>query len=215
MYRWTPLNPWLFLAAVVLTALLCIIAAGAPIEGGAVGPGGVEVTCDIPVELRLKNTGGRDGAGLCVFTSIEIAGRYQNVTELEGFQAKMKREPGGGYPQKVDVMMKRYAPGVRYVQHTGGDLDFLRECLATGRPVCITYAGYDPHYRGKIYHMVDCVHIGAKSTDLATILDNNYIGERQLVWMTVAELEKRWLDASGGWAICLLSPAPPPPVKVR
>src|SRR5262245_53923587 len=70
-------------------------------EGGPLAPDGkTEVTCDIPVELRQKNTGGWDGAGLCVFTSIEHSARFQNERRLWDFQKNMRSERGGGYPEK-------------------------------------------------------------------------------------------------------------------
>ena len=37
----------------------------------------------------------------------------------------MKHEPGGGYPQKLDYMLAKHAPGCDYVQVTGCDLAFL------------------------------------------------------------------------------------------
>jgi hypothetical protein len=47
----------------------------------------------------MKNKGGTDGAGLCVFTSIEIAAHWKNVEQLRGFQEKMTHEQGGGWPE--------------------------------------------------------------------------------------------------------------------
>lgn len=179
-------------------------------EGGPVAPDGkTQVACDVPVELRQKNTGGRDGAGLCVFTSIEHAARYQNEHRLWNFQRDMTGEPGGGYPQKVDAMIRKYGPGTRYIQHTGGDLEFLRAAIATGRCPGVTYAGRDMHYgsRSRIAHMVNLVYL---DQDQACILDNNFIGANQLVWMNADEFRSRWLDMSGGWAVVILTPPPPP-----
>src|SRR5258707_764691 len=71
--------------------------------GGPTGPDGkTEVVCDLPVSERMRNSGGRDGAGLCVFTSVQNAARYQNEGRLVNFQADMRKEPGGGYPAKLD-----------------------------------------------------------------------------------------------------------------
>lgn len=213
----------------IAALLLCFCAALAQsaietlTEGGAIGPGGVEAICDLPVELRLKNTGGMGrggpgtGAGLCVFTSIEHAGRWQNVPELHGFQKWMTTREGGGYPEKVDRLMKQFAPGVRYVQHTGGDVDFLYEAIQTGRMPSVTYAGRDMHYgpRQRIAHMVNLIHVDPpeKTPRLCAVLDNNYPGENQIVWMTAEEFRSRWLDMYGGWAVVLLAPAPPPPPR--
>lgn len=185
---------------------------GEPVEGGG-SHGGVEVTCDLPADLRMKNVGGRDGAGLCVFTSIAHSARYQNETRLVDFQAKMKAEPGGGYPEKVDRMIEKYGKGAEYVQHQGGDLEFLYRAIRSGRMPSVTYSGRDPHYgRQRVSHMVNLVHLDPpdKTPRLAAILDNNFPGENELVWMTAEEFQSRWKDMQGGWAVILLAPTPPP-----
>lgn len=183
-------------------------------EGGPLTPAGQEIMCDLPVALRKKNVGGRDGAGLCVFTSIMHAARYQNEKRLWNFQADMTKEPGGGYPEKVDAMIAKYGAGTKYVQHEGGDLDFLWQAIKTGRMVSITYDGRDMHYgpRQRIAHMVNLVHIDppGSSPRWYGILDNNFIGENQIVWATEDDFKSRWLGNSGGWAVVLLEPAPPP-----
>ncbi len=97
---------------------------------GPTGPDGkTEVTCDLPVSERMRNTGGRDGAGLCVFTSVQNAARYQNETRLANFQADMRKEPGGGYPAKVDTMIAKYGKGTPYLQYEGKDPAVLRTAL--------------------------------------------------------------------------------------
>jgi|SRR5579859_3891307 len=183
-------------------------------EGGPVAPDGkTEVACDMPKELRVKNTGGRDGSGLCVFTSIMHSARYQGELRLWDFQKQMTKEAGGGYPQKVDAMISKYGPGTKYVQHTGGNLEFLYAAIRTGRMPGVTYAGRDMHYgRQRIAHMVNLVHLDppTKTPRLAAILDNNFIGDNQLVWMNAEEFRSRWLDMMGGWAVVLLAPAPAP-----
>ncbi len=189
-------------------------------EGGPIGPDGrTQVACDIPAPLRQENVGGRDGAGLCVFTSIEHSARYQNERRLWNFQKQMTQEPGGGYPDKVDAMIAKYAPGTRYIQHVNGDLEFLYAAIRTGRPPDVTYAGMDMHYgkNRKVAHMVTLVHLDppSKSPRLACVLDNNYIGANQLVWMTADEFKTRWLAMGGGWAVVLLAPPPPPPVRLK
>lgn len=196
-------------------------AVGAIAEGGPIAPDGkTQVACDIPVELRKKNIGGVDGAGLCVFTSIMHDARYQNERKLWNFQEQMSHERGGGTPQKVDAMIAKYAPGARYLQHTGGDVEFLKAALKTGRPVGVTYAGHDVHYSDTIAHMVSLVYLDDSQ---ACILDNNYIGANQLVWMSAAEFIARWkgdtffmrsrgrqIPVGGSWAVVLLAPPAPP-----
>jgi hypothetical protein len=187
----------------------CAKLASAPAGGITIGGpsfNGVEVTCDLPVTQRTKNVGGRDGAGLCVFSSIGHAARWQNENRLKDFQTRMRQEPGGGYPQKVDKMIGKYGPGTQYVQYEGSDPAIIELALKTGRMPGITYNGHDPHYSGTIAHMVNIVYL---DDQYACILDNNFIGANDLVWMSRADFLKRW-RGDGGWAVVLLAPPPPP-----
>jgi uncharacterized protein (TIGR03000 family) len=148
----------------------------------------------------------------CVFTSIMHSARFQNERRLWNFQTDMRKEPGGGYPSKVDAMIARYGAGTPYVQHEGADLEFLYAAVHTGRMPAVTYDGFDMHYRGPISHMVNLVYLGAPDANprMAAILDNNFVGPNQLVWMTAAEFKQRWVGRGGGWAVVLLAPPPPP-----
>jgi hypothetical protein len=206
------------LLVIPLALLLAGTAGAGPSQiGGCVSPDGKEeIICDLPGSEHLHNTGGMgprgpgSGAGLCVFTSIEHCGRYQNEASLSGFQKSMTHETGGGYPDKVDAMLKRYAPHVLYVQYTGKDTSLLKLALKTSRMVGVTY-GYSPRYGGPIAHMVNLVHL---SDHWACILDNNFPGENSYEWMSPDEFIKRWTAGSpdrSGWAVILLNPPPPPP----
>ncbi len=188
------------------------------VEGGRTSPDGAEeIQIDLPGSQQMKNTGGRDGAGLCVFTSIEHAGRWQNVDSILGLQQKMTREQGGGYPSKVEKMLAKYCDGAQYLQYEGSDPALIKLALTTGRMPSVTY-GYSPRYTGKIAHMVNAVHLTEK---WAAILDNNFPGETKYEWMSPAEFKKRWVSGGGGWAVVVIAPPPPPmpvnesePVKV-
>jgi hypothetical protein len=181
---------------------------GRPVVGGKVSPDGkTEVACDLPESEKFHNKGGRDGAGLCVFASITWAARYQNERTLFDLFDKMRKEPGGGYPQKVDRMLAKYGAGVQYGQHTGGDPAILDAILGSGRMAAVTYSGRDPHYSGGISHMVDLVYLDQEQ---ACVSDNNYPGDDQFVWMNRAEFLKRWGGSGKGWCVFLLSPPPPP-----
>jgi len=105
---------------------------------------------------------------------------------------------GGGYPQKVDEMLKLYCreKGVTiplYVQHSGGDESFLELALRTDRMPSVTYSGLDDFYRdsrgrpARISHMVSLAHLDSK---IAAIIDNN----RPNYWivMTRQEFLTRW-----------------------
>lgn len=177
--------------------------------GGKTGPDGkTPVVCYLPESERLKNTGGRDGAGLCVFTSIYHAGRWQNVEELRDFRKKMESEPGGGYPEKVTAMLEKYAPDVKVIQVESNDPSVVYAALATHRMPCITYDGHDPHYGNQtISHMVNAVGHG---NSLVCVLDNNFIDDKDLVWLTEADFVKRYSGDGGGWTVVLLNVPPPP-----
>lgn len=186
-------------------------AVGAITVGGPVGPGGTEVQVDFPLSLRTKNVGGSDGAGLCVFTSIGHAARWQGEPVLRDFQQFMRSRPGGSWPEKTDKMIeaisKEKGREVRYLQYEGSDPLILRLALESGRMPGVTYNGRDPHYRGTIAHMVNLVYL---SDTQAAILDNNFVGESELVWMSRTEFLSRWTGGGNGWAVILLDEAPAP-----
>jgi len=190
--------------SVVASTVLAFTASPQPVMNGVVA------AVDLPVSQHMKNTGGSDGAGLCVFTSVEQAARWQNVRELEGFQSWMTRRPGGGWPAKLDQMIEQYCASVgqkapSYIQHTGGDADILDLAIKTGRMPCVTYAGRDDFYKGRIAHMVNLAHLDDRT---AAIIDNNRPGV--WVWMSRDEFMARWRDMRGGWAVVLLASPPPP-----
>jgi hypothetical protein len=175
------------------------------IANGAVHMG-TEVTADVPKKLRVRNTRGTDKQGLCVWASAQIMANYLNISELFDLFDWMKTQPGGGWPQRVEEVMKARAPNRIYAQHIGADLAFIRKGIESGRPVCVTY-GYGEIYDGTISHMVICVHMDDKIT---AIIDNN---EPEVVrWMSTKEFAKRFTHTDGyGWAWYILA-SPPPPV---
>lgn len=202
---------WCFSLLLALAVLVLgnALAEGAFQVGGRVSPDGKEVVqIDYPAKMASKNTAGTNRAGLCVFTSMNYSAHWQHEKLLENFQKQMEREPGGGWPEKVDQMVAKYAPGAQYLQYEGRDLDFLRAVLGTRRLPAVTYSGADgKFYHGRVAHMVNLVHLSQK---WAAIRDNNYVGENQLLWMTPEEFSDRWTHFKQGWAVVLLSPPPPP-----
>lgn len=202
--------------------LFALILSATPLQAGPFQVAGNEhdgeaLTCDLPISEHLRNTTGRDGLGLCVFTSIDHAACWANEPALIGFRDYMTKQAGGGWPEKVDEFIPRMAASKglevpSYVQHTGGDAAFLKLALKTGRYVCVTYNGRDgAFYNGPIAHMVNLVHL---SDRWAVIHDNNFPGK--WLWMPPAEFLNRWRGSGGGWAIVLLKPGPPPiPINVK
>lgn len=190
--------------------------------GGDTSPKGTRAAAPIPKEQHMRNTGGMgprgpgSGAGLCVFTSIEVCARWQNVAALDGWQKYMMSREGGGYPQKVDLMLQAFCrskgvPVPKYLQSEGGDMALLELAMRTGRPAGVTY-GYSPtgRYGGRyIPHMVTLSH-GAG--DEWAIIDNNF--PHTWEWMSRAEFQRAFNGKPGekGWCVILLDPpAPPPP----
>jgi hypothetical protein len=175
---------------------------------------GRHIRVDLPMSEHLRNKAGTDHSGLCVFASLDMDARYQNIKPLIGILDYMTQYPGGGWPKKVDAAIAVKANGIRYQQSTTADEKLFAMFLKTGRPVCMTY-GYSPRYKdrknpsGRIDHMVLCVHLDEK---WGVILDNNFPGDYE--WCSRQELFRRWeLGDLGGWLIGLLDPPPPPRPK--
>jgi hypothetical protein len=200
------------LAALLLPTLAALHAQPAKING-PIAPDGTELALELPTSLNLKNKGGSDGAGLCVFTSISHSARWQNVQLLSNFRDWMTRYPGGGWPQRVDQMIAHIAAEQHiskpaYVQVTGSDLDVLRLAVKTGRMPGVTYSRSPTgRYGGqRISHMVSLVH--ASNGGYWAILDNNYPGT--IEWMSEKQFRQTYTAGQSGWAVILLNPGPPP-----
>lgn len=199
------------LRELALLAFVVVLAGGGRVVNLAAGPivgkatiagpvspdGKCAVVCDLPVDLRMRNTGGRDGAGLCVFTSIMHSARYQNERRLWNFQSQMRQEPGGGWPEKAEAMIEKYGHGTDYLQYTGRDPAILERALATGRMPAVTYTRV---------HMVSLIYLDER---WAAVLDNNFIGENEIRWHSRDEFLRMWTDGGQGWAVVLLAPRPP------
>jgi hypothetical protein len=209
------IRPLLCLTLILLPCYSLSDAIGASV-GGNRAPDGSPIHCDLPASEHLKNKGGSDGAGLCVFTSIDHSARWHNVSQLVGFRDWMTKYPGGGTPEKVTAKIKQICAekGVsepRYFQYVGKDLELLKLACQSGRMPGVTYR-YSPtgRYGGaKIWHMVSLVHADDKHF---AVLDNNYPGVALYEWMTPAEFGPVWIQG-GGWFFVLLDPGPPPPPK--
>lgn len=182
---------------------------GAFVSGGP-EQDGLSIACDLPADRHKKNRGGTDGAGLCVFYSLDMAGDWHNDNGFRGFGDWMARHPGGGWPDKVRQMIEQKCreegrPVSPYVETTNGDVEVLRRASRNRWMCAATYSGQDGvFYRGKIAHMIDLVYFDDTASKRAAILDNNFPGK--ILWMTADEFLKRW----NGWAITPRRPGPPP-----
>jgi hypothetical protein len=202
--------------AILLAALSLSGAPRAAKVGGNLAPDGkTEIHCDLPGDQHLQNKGGSDGAGLCVFTSVDHSARWQNIPALVGFRDWMTKYPGGGWPEKLDKMIARLCqerglPKPDYVQVENlKDLEILRLACRTGRMPAVTYERSPTgRYSGqRIAHMVSMPHCDGQHV---AVLDNNYPGPTRYEWMTPEEFI-RVCNPRGYWAVVLLPPPPPPP----
>jgi hypothetical protein len=183
--------------------------------GGPTSPDGVEVQNDLPREFHIQNRGGSDGAGLCVFASLQHAAKWQDVEPLANVFAWMTTKPGGGWPEKVDrvvddICRAKKLPKPAYLQIEGVDFELIRRACQTGRMPAVTYA-FSPSGRyggARIAHMVNLVHADNR---WCAVLDNNFPGT--IEWMSPAEFQRTWTGGGQGWAIILLADGPPPPPR--
>lgn len=191
------------------TLIVAFLAASVATLGGeAGGPehDGSVVDCDLPMPIRIHNTGGTDGAGLCVWASADMMATYLNCRELMDVFEYMQTQKGGGWPERVDRIMRERAPGVKFKQYMGDSLDFAQEFIDSGRPVCITLGTSEFYKMQTIAHMVLLVSLDEK---YAGILDNN--DEKHIWWMPREEFRKRACHPNGEmWAWGIFSPPPPP-----
>jgi len=207
-------------AALLLALAFACLAAARPPAGASVGgpeKDGLRIACELPPSMHQKNTGGSDGAGLCVYASARHAGRLQNDPAFEGLFDWMRKRPGGSYPSKFKRTLEEFCKerGLAvppYVQVESNDLEVLRLACRTGRMPGVTYS-FSPtgRYGGqRIAHMVSLVHADEK---WFVILDNNFVGEHAYEWLSPAEFARTYAGRSRGWSVILLTPPAPPKLK--
>lgn len=207
-----------FLSGALIVAALLLM----PLSLGALESrpaNNADVAFPVPPTYAIRNVGGRDGAGLCVFTSINWAALMQGEQRLARFQAQMRAELGGGWPEKVDAMIAKYAPGVSYLQDESADWELLLAAVRSRRVPSVTYCGHDPHYgKNTIAHMVNVIDA---TPERVVIRDNNFPAKD--VVLTAREFRDRWegkrflvwngssyQPVGGGWAVYLLHTGVPP-----
>jgi hypothetical protein len=209
------MNGLLTAVIILLWVLFALLATGmlalAASVNGPTAPDGTEVQNDLPAELHVRNRGGSDGAGLCVFASLKHSAIFQEVTPLKEIFEYMFSRPGGGYPDKVDrvirdICKQKGVPIPPYIQVEGKDIEILKLACKTGRAPGVTY-GFSPsgRYGGqRIAHMVTLLHADNK---WFCVLDNNF--PKTYEWMTPQEFQRAY-TADGGWCVIFLDSGPPP-----
>lgn len=186
--------------------------------GGDVSPDGTErMQINYDPSRHRRNTVGTDGKGLCVFNSISHSGDWQGDKLFYAMFDYMKKNPGGGYPSKVDEYLKRCSrelglPVPEYIQVQDGDPSILQVATRNRLMPAVTY-GVSPtgRYNGQtIAHMVNVTHATNK---WYVVMDNNYPGTFE--WMSPQEFRKSYNTGSTGWSVILLTASPPPPPKSK
>jgi hypothetical protein len=174
-----------------------------PVLGGIVSPDGQTHSVLWTETIDWPHNIASAGLGCCSFRALDYCARLQDEEALVGLPEKMVHDhiPGGGYPEKVDRVIAKYAPSAHYWNDTSGDTRILTAAWRSQRPVCIDYSGHDPHYQGSIAHCVTLIAYDPDH-DWTAILDNNYPKIDQIVWMSRKALKQRW----HGWNYGLLKP---------
>jgi hypothetical protein len=156
------------------------------------------VSVRIPPEIRQRNAGGSDGAGLCVIASSVTAGRYQHVPGIDRLWESAKQLPGGYYPEKFDILARSVLPEEKYTHYTGTSTAAIERWLAAGYPVSATMNTGKLYGWDRIHHFVNVVKLD-KQNNLAAIVDNNK--PEITAWMSAQDYERRFIDGGTGWAL--------------
>lgn len=166
-------------------------------------PSGQVAAAPIPPALHQKNTGGSDGAGLCVIASVKTAGEYlQLQKDVAALWDYAKRLPGGYYDGKFDRLAKRIAPNLKYGHYHGTDYEVLKRLSDMGLPFGITMDTGELYGNKRVAHMVTGVSF---RDDLACYIDNNSPG--MFTWVNKEEWERRSKLATGEFWILALMPS--------
>lgn len=155
---------------------------------------GVRAAAPIPASMHIRNEGGSDGAGLCVYASMVIAGAWQQVADLVGLKDSalwryVKGRPGGSYPEKlIRDVQSVYGDGAKVTNYNGQDDSVLERLSEESKPFGVTFGQGRNYGNARIPHMVTGIHY-SKKTGWACIIDNNFPGVYS--WMPAAELKRR------------------------
>ena len=170
------------------------VAADAPIFRG------VQADVPIPPEDHFKNEGSAvDDLGLCVGTSLMIAGKYQGVPGMElgkdsAWWKYIKSRPGGSYPEKLAEDVRRMFPDEKWISWEGDVTDLITAYTSRGIPVSATMNTGELYSWQGIHHYIVVGHL---RDGLAMVVDNN--DPRKYHWMAEADYQRRFIDGRQGW----------------
>lgn len=149
--------------------------------------GGTQIRAPIAIKDHQQNTGGRDGAGLCVIASTVMGARYLGYREeADLLWSEAKKDEGGYWPDKWDKFADRVCPDLTYAHYIGSDFEVLKKLSESGLPVGSTMDTGSLYGYESIEHMVEVVHADEK---LVCFIDNNKPGV--YTWVSRAEWERR------------------------
>jgi len=156
---------------------------------------GQRVAIRVDPQIRQKNTGGSDGAGLCVIASATTAGRHEGVPGIDRLWEEAKKRPGGYYPEKLEKLVTEVLPGEKFGSYVGRDTKVVENLIRQGHVVGTTTNTGSIYGGQRIHHMVDTVHLDGTS---AAIVDNNK--PEVEIWTDRSTYDERFVDGDEGWA---------------
>lgn len=192
--------------------LLCFILAVSPIQAQWSDSHGEEITdqpryrgevasVPIPPEMHLRNQVDAGGSGLCVPTSVTMAGRYQGVPALQAgkeslFYRTAKAANNGGFgPDQLIKLIEKTVPGEPYGSYTGTDFTIMDKLSRAGYPMSATMSTGSLYGYKTVHHFVNPIHY--RKDGWTCIVDNNDIGH--YYWMPSPEYQRRALDNGMYW----------------
>ena len=184
---------------------------------------GVRAQAPVPARYHVRNEGGSDGAGLCVYSSVLANGMAQGVPGLDApgpgtsnvpgqtgrvedapgkgsaLWRYVKARPGGSYPEKLARDLDAVMPGEPRADYYGRDTRVLDAWSQDGYPIACTM-NTGRFYNGqRIAHMISVPHY--QSNGYTCVADNNNPGRYS--WMPTDEFNRRQ-DSGVFWAFVWL-----------
>lgn len=166
---------------------------------------GVTVNAPIPPEMHFKNTGGSDGAGLCVNTSMTIAGAFHGIADLwrlaqSSLMIDSRARPGGSWPEKLERELKEHYPDEQWFMWESPTTEQVEAFNAQGLAVCTTTNTGRLYNYDYIYHYIVTIHLDSL---WAMIVDSNDPGKYHI--MPRAEYDRRAPNPEKVWGTVWLS----------